>query len=331
MPLNVVPTLLTGLVSGLSLAMTPSLAQDTAAGYPKKQIRMILPQSPGAAMDVIARLMSQKLLESWGQVIVVDNRPGASGNMGSALAARAVPDGYTLLFSAVGMMTINPILYKNVGFEPRKDFAPVALLAFAPIVLVRNPSFPVNSLKDLIQLAKLKPGQLVHGSSGNGTPGHLIMEALKLSAKIDMIHIPFKGAAPALTALYSGDVQLISTGLGSAMEHLKAGKLKPLAVANRTRTPLAPDIPTMSESGLAGVDDLLNWYAIFAPAGTPRAIVTKLNDEILRILQTPAVKDYFAHQGFEGANLTTEQFGAYLDQQAQTWTTVVRASKAKVD
>lgn len=331
MPLNVVPKLLTGLAYGLLLAVTPSLAQDLAAEYPKKQIRMILPQSPGAAMDVIARLMSHKLLESWGQMIVVDNRPGASGNMGSALAARAVPDGYTLLFSAVGMMTINPILYKNVGFDPRKDFTPVALLALAPIVLVRNPSFPANSLKDLIQLARSKPGQLAHGSSGNGTPGHLIMEALKLSANIDMTHIPFKGAAPALNALYTGDVQLISTGLGSAMEHLKAGKIKPLAIANRTRTPLAPDIPTMSESGLAGVDDLLNWYAIFAPAGTPPGIVTKLNGEILRILQTPGVKDFFAQQGFEGASLTPAQFKVYLDQQAQTWTSVVRASKAKVD
>lgn len=319
------------LTTAVTLASAQSFGQDAAESYPRKQIRLILPQTPGAATDVIARAVGQKLSEAWGQPIVVDNRSGASGNIGTALAARAAPDGYTLLFGTVGMLAINPSLYKNVGFDPRKDFAPVALLGIAPVVVIAHPSLSANSITELVQLAKAKPGQLSHGSAGNGTPGHLIMEALKQATQIQMTHVPYKGAAPALTAILGGEIPLTTTGVGSAIAHIGSGRVKPLAIANRSRLQIVPTIPTLRESGVVGVDDLLNWYALFAPAGTSPAIVRKINAEAVRALQSSSVQELFYKSGYESSSDTPQQFSKYYNEQITAWSRIVRTSGATVD
>ena len=300
-----------------------------AQAYPNKTIRMIVPFAAGGPTDVMARSVGQKLTESWGQPVVIDNRGGGGGNIGSDIVAKATPDGYTIGMVIVSH-AINASLYSKLPYDPVKDFAPVTLAGAATIVLVAHPSVQAKSVKELIALAKSKPGKIDWASPGTGTPHHLAGELFKTLTGIDMVHIPYKGAAPALVDLLGGQVSLAFVSLPAALPHIKAGKLTALGVSGPQRSAVAPEVPTIAESGLPGYE-LENWYGVLSPARTPREIVTKLNGEIVKILQTQDVKERLNGQGFEIRTSTPEQFAAYLKSEIVKWAKIVKASGAKVD
>jgi tripartite-type tricarboxylate transporter receptor subunit TctC len=258
------------------------------------------------------------------------NRPGAGGNIGADLVAKSAPDGYTILLGALSTHAVNPTLYPNMPYDAIRDFAPITLLATTPNVLVVNPSLPVNSVKDLIAYAKANPGKLAFGSGSNGSAGHLAGELFKVETGTDIIHVPYKGAAPAMQALLAGDVQFMFDNLASATPQVKAGKLRALAVTTARRSPLAPDLPTMAEAGLPGFD-ITTWYGLMAPAGTPSAIVAKWNAEVTKILNAPDVKERLAAQGAEAAPMTPDQFAAFIKSEIPKYARIVKASGAKVD
>ena len=312
-----------------ALALNALAGAVFAQGYPNKTIRMIVPFAAGGPTDVMARTVGQKLTESWGQPVVIDNRGGGGGNIGSDILAKATPDGYTLAMIIVGH-AINASLYSKLPYDPVKDFAPVTLAGAATIVLVAHPSVQAKSVKELIALAKSKPGKINWASPGTGTPHHLAGELFKTRTGIDMVHIPYKGAAPAVVDLLGGQVSLAFVSLPAALPHIKAGKLTALGVSSPQRSAVAPDVPTIAESGLTGYE-LENWYGVLAPAGTPREIVNKLNGEIVKILQTQDVKERLNSQGFEIRTSTPEQFAAYLKSEIVKWAKIVKDSGAKVD
>src|SRR4030095_5020494 len=276
------------------LALVSPLA--CAQTYPTKPIRLVVPFPPGGATDILARDVAQKLSDAWGQSFVVDNRPGAGGNIGSELVAKAAPDGYTLEMGTVGTHAINASLYAKMPYDHVKDFVPVILVAGVPNVLVVNPSVPVNSVAELIAYAKANPGKLNFASSGNGTSIHLSGELFKVMAGVQITHVPYKGSAPALQDLLGGQVQLMFDNLPPSLPQIKAGKLKALAVTSTTRAAALPDVPTMAESGLPGFE-ASSWFGVLAPAGTPPAIVAKLNAEIGKWLASPEAKEKLAKQG----------------------------------
>jgi len=314
-------------VAGLALAGLATAASPQE--YPSKTIRMIVPFAAGGPTDVIARTVGQKLTESWGQPVVIDNRGGVGGNLGTDIAAKAAPDGYTLVMVIVAH-AINASLYSKLPYDPVKDFAPVSLAGAATIVLVAHPSVQAKSIRELIALGKAKPGKINWGSPGTGTPHHLAGEMFKTLTGIDMVHIPYKGAAPAIVDLLGGQVSLAFVSLPAALPQIRAGKLTALGVSGPQRSAVAPEVPTIAESGFPGYE-LENWYGALAPAGTPRAIVNKLNGEIVKILQTPEVKDRLNSQGFEIRTSTPEQFAAYLKSEIVKWAKIVKDSGAKVD
>ena len=264
-------------------------AAAIAQVYPSKPIRLVVPFPPGGSLDVVARAIGQKLTEVWGQPVVIDNRPGAGGNIGADLVAKSAPDGYTILEGALSTHAVNVSLYSKLPYDPVKDFAPITLVAITPNVLVVNPSFSVNSVPELVAYAKAHPGKLSFGSGSNGSAGHLAGELFKTEAGVDMVHVPYKGGAPALQALLAGDTQLMFDNLANSTPQLKAGKLKALAVTTAKRSALAPELPTLAETGLPGFD-IYTWWGFMAPAGTPKEIVTKWNAEVKRILGTPEMK-----------------------------------------
>jgi tripartite-type tricarboxylate transporter receptor subunit TctC len=298
--------------------------------YPSKPIRIVAPFPPGGPADILSRTIGQKLSQSWGQPVVIDNRPGAGGNIGADVAAKSAPDGYTLLMGFVGTHAINPSLYAKMPFDNVKDFEPVARVALVTIVLVVNPSVPAHSLKELIALAKSKPGELTFGSPGHGTPQHLAGEMFNTMAGVKMLHVPYKGAVPALSDLLGGQVSLIFSSMPPALPLVKAGKLRALGVTSTTRSPAAPEIPTLAESGLPGYV-VSNWYGILAPRGTPKEIVAKLNAEIVRILNMPDVKESLAVQGAEPFTSTPEQFAAYIKEETEKWAKIVKYSGVQLE
>ena len=291
---------------------------------------MIVPFPPAGSTDISARAVAGKLGERLGQPVVIENRPGAGGNIGTDVAAKAAPDGYTIVVGTVGTHAINSGLYSKMPYDHIRDFAPVILLSTTPNVLVMNPSFPANSVADVIRLAKAKPGELNFASSGAGTSIHLSGELFKSMAGLEMTHIPYKGSAPMLIDLISGQVNMAFDNLSSAMVHIKAGKLKALATTGSQRSPALPDLPTVSEAGLPGYDST-SWNAIFVPAGTPREIIDKLNRETHAILQSPETRKFFAEQGGEAGGGTPEQLGAFVRSETVKWSKVVKESGAKVD
>ena len=302
-----------------------------AQAYPNHSIRLVVPFPPAGATDILARLVAQRLTETMGQSVVVDNRPGAAGNIGSDVVAKAPADGYTLLMCTVSTHAINPNLYSKVPFDHIKDFSPVILVATVPNVLVVNPSLPVYTVADLIKLAKSKPGTLNFASSGSGTSIHLSGELFKTMAGVDMTHVPYKGSAPAVTDLVAGQVQVMFDNLPSALPQIKAGKLRAVAVTSPKRAPALPDVPTIAESGLPGFE-AISWFGVVAPAATPAAIVSKLNAEIDRWLQAPETKEQLLGQGAaEAAGGTPEQFAAFIRSETDKWAKVVKESGAKVD
>ena len=301
-------------------------AQDK---YPSKPVTIIVPQAAGGANDAIARVIAQKLTEQTGQTFIVDNRPGAGGNLGTVAAAKAKPDGYTLMLTADSSMVINPALYKSPGFDPLKDFLPVSTVATAGYVLVANPAFPAKNIAEFIALVKQQPGKINIGSAGNGTLNHLIGEMLGKATGIDLVHVPYKGAAAAVTDLVGGQVQVSVQSLPSSISFIKSGKIKVLGVVNQKRVPALPDSPTIGET-VKGFGTT-PWYGMFAPAGTPRAIIQQLNAEIAKALESKDAVERLAGVGCEPFKSSPEQFATLVREDLPRWAKIVKDAGATVD
>ncbi len=301
-----------------------------AQTYPSKTIRMVVPFPPGGTTDILGRVAAQKLGEALGQQVVVDNRPGAGGNIGTEAVAKSAPDGYTLLTDPGSTLTINPSLFAKLPFDPLKDFAPVSILAAVPNLLVVHPSLPVRSVKELIALAKSKPGQLNYASTGAGQSTHLSMELFKTMARVDMTHVPYKGSAPAVTDLLGGHVLLMFDNMPSALPHVKAGKLRGIAVSTAKRSPVTPDIPTVAESGLPGFEVSV-WFGVLAPAGTPREITERLNGILVKALHSADVRERLSAQGAEPIGNSAAEFTAVMKRDLAKWAKVVKDANIKLD
>ena len=314
-------------LSALLLAASSSAFPQA---YPTKPIRIVVPLSAGGTTDVVMRLISPKLSESLGQQVVIDNRPGAGGNIGANVVAKAAPDGYTLLMGTSSSHGTNVTLYSKMPYDAVNDFTPITLVGYVPFIMMVHPSLGVTSVKELIALAKSKPGQINYASSGNGTSSHLGMEMLKTMAGIDLIHIPYKGTAPANQDLLAGHVSIQFDGVPAALPFIRSGKVRGLAVTSPKRISAAPELPTIAESGVPGFE-YTAWVGIMAPAGIPREIVARLNTEITRILNLPEIKDRLLALGFEAAPSTPEQFATHIKTEIAKWEKVVKASGARLD
>ncbi|MGE5522200.1 MAG: Bug family tripartite tricarboxylate transporter substrate binding protein [Rhodospirillaceae bacterium] len=301
-----------------------------AQSYPVKPIRYVVPFPAGGPLDIVARAIGQELNRSWGQPVIVDNRPGAGGNIGAEQVARAPADGHTILMGAVSTHAINVSLYSKLPYDPIRDFAPVILITSVPNVLVVHPTVPARNVRELIALAKSKPGQLNFASGSTGSAGHLAGELFKTMAGVDMTHIPYKGAAPAVVDLVAGHVSLMFDNLASALPNIEARRVRPLAVTTLKRSPFLPGVPTIDESGLRSFD-IGTWFGVFAPAGTPPAIVNKLNAEIARILNAPGTKERLASLGAEPQPDTPAQFAAFVKSEMAKYAVIIRQSGAKAD
>jgi len=301
-----------------------------AQAYPTRAVKMVVPFPPGGSLDIAGRLIAQKLTDAWGQPVVVENKPGAGGNIGADFVAKSPPDGYTILMGALSTHAVNPSLYKSMPYDAAKDFAPITLIAITPNVLVVNAASPVTSAKEFIAYAKANPGKLSFGSGSNGSAGHLAGELFKVETGTDAVHIPFKGGAPATQALLAGDTQFMFDNLANAMAQVKAGKLRALAVTTANRSPLAPDLPTMAEAGLPGFD-ISTWYGFFAPAGTPPAVVAKWSADVAKVLNAPDVRAKFVADGAEPTPNSPEQFAQFIAREQAKYARIVKASGAKVD
>ena len=299
-----------------------------AQSYPSKPIRMVVPFAAGGPTDVYARSVGQELSRILGQPVIVDNKPGAGGNLGADFVAKSAPDGYNIVLGAVGAFAVNMTLYPKMPYDVLRDFAPVSLIAIVPMMLVVNPALPVKTPRDLVELAKARPGQLTYGSAGNGTSVHMSTEMFKALTGIDMVHVPYKGVAPAMTDLIGGQLQLMFSDATSAIPHAKSGKVRPVAVTKRIE--VMPEIPTFAELGYAGYDPTV-WYGVFAPAGTPRDIVVKLNGAIAKALQAPEVRERLISQGANPVSNSPEEFTAFVRDEIARWGKVVKASGARVD
>jgi tripartite-type tricarboxylate transporter receptor subunit TctC len=317
------------LFGGLTFALTPvsALAQ---ADYPNKPIKIIVGFPPGQATDVIARLLAEKLSAVLGQAVIVDNKPGQGGSIGAAAAAKAPADGYTMLLSATAPLATNPNLYKDLPYEPVRDFAPITLIANLPFVLVARPDLPVNSVRELIALAKSKPGKLTFASSGNGSTSQLSMEMLKTAAGIDLQHVPYKGSVQAFTDVISGQVDVVFDTAVYALPMVRSGRVKLLAVAGAKRSSLSPDTPTVAEQGAPGYDSGA-WLGMLFPTGTPRAIVNRMNTELIKIVRTPEVTERLFKLGAEPLSSTSEEFGAHIKSELRKWGKAVVDSGVKVE
>jgi tripartite-type tricarboxylate transporter receptor subunit TctC len=304
-------------------------ATALAQTYPAKPIRIVVPYPPGGSGTIVARILGDKLTQAWGQQILVDSRPGASGMIGAEIVAKAPPDGYTLLAGYTSEVAINVSLFSKMSYDPLKDFAPVALTGVIPMVLLVHPSVPAKSVNELMALARARPGEMTYGSAGAGSPAHLAHELLNRSAGVKMVHVPYKGAAPALVDLLGGHVFTYFSGMPPAMPHVQAGKLRGLAVSTAKRSAAAPDIPAVSES-VPGFD-VPTWFSLLAPAGTPRDIVAKLNAETVKSLNDPAVKPKLAALGAETTALNADEVAAFIRKEIEKYARVVKASGARVE
>ncbi|MBY4898412.1 tripartite tricarboxylate transporter substrate binding protein [Cupriavidus sp. AU9028] len=321
------------LAAGVALAATfagisgSAMAQGT---YPTKPITMIVPFSAGGTTDILARIVSLQLGKALGQPVVVDNRPGAGGNIGASLAAKAGGDGYTLFMGTIGTHAINQSLYSKLPYDPVKDFAPITRIAMVPNLVVVNPQVPVKTVKELIAYVKANPDKLSYGSSGSGSSMHLSGELFNSMTGLKIQHIPYKGSAPAVNDLLGNQIGLMFDNLPSSHQHVKAGKLRPLAVTSAKRSPALPDVPTVAEAGVPGYE-ATSWFALYATGGTPKAIVDRLNAEVVKILAMPEVQKQMAGQGAEPHPEKPEQLAAFMKAEATKWAKVVKDSGATVD
>jgi tripartite-type tricarboxylate transporter receptor subunit TctC len=308
-----------------TLAAAPAAAQT----YPAKIVKIVVPTSPGGGNDAMARIVAGKLQERWKQAVIVENKAGANGAIATEFVARAAPDGYTILFGYIATHGINPGLSK-VPYDPVKDFLPVAEIAEAQGVLVVNPAVPAKSVKELIALAKATPGSLSYASAGNGTAPHIAGELFKKQAGVDLLHVPYKGSAPAVTDTLAGTTQVMFPSLVAAGSHIKSGKLRALAVTGSKRSPLFPNLPTIAEAGVAGFE-ITQWYGFFAPAKTPREIVDKLNRDIVAIMKEPDTAKKFADQGADVVTGSPEEFGKFVQAELAKWGKFIKEAKITAD
>jgi tripartite-type tricarboxylate transporter receptor subunit TctC len=318
------------ILSLLAASAAAQPAKDLAAGYPARSVRIIIPFTPGAGTDIVGRAVAQALHEAWGQSMVVDNRPGAGGTIAGEIVARSNPDGYTLMLGNVSTLAIARALYAKLPYDPLKDFAPITLITTSENVVVLHPSVPAASVKELVAYARAHPRKLNYGSSGSGTTSHLGGAMFAAAAGIEMTHVPYKGSAPMLTDLLAGQLQLAFSSVPTALAHIKAGRLKALAVTRLERSRTLPELPTMHEAGFKGFEISL-WQGIVAPAGTPRPIVAKLNQQIVKSLGSPDLKGKLTVQGLDAVGNTPEQFGAYIRAEIDKWTRVVKQTGARAD
>jgi len=314
------------LVAAVVLAAAmPALAQD----YPNRPIRFIVPYPPGGGTDVVARIMSDALAADLGQPIIIDNRGGAAGNVGTDIAAKAAADGYNILFT-LSSHTINPKLYDKLPFDVERDFVPISLAALIPQILVVHPSVPANNVQELIALAKANPGKLNYASVGTGSPGHIAGELFKIKTGVDIVHIPYKGGGPAVVDTIGGQVQLLFVSMPAAWQHVKAGKLKAIAVASAKRSVAAPDLPTIAESGVPDYA-VESWYGALAPAKTPPAAVARFNAAFAKVLGNPQIKEKLLAQGAEAAPSTQAEMDRVIKEELEKWDLVIKTAKIRPD
>ncbi|MGZ5649223.1 MAG: Bug family tripartite tricarboxylate transporter substrate binding protein [Usitatibacter sp.] len=313
--------------SALICVPAVSVAQSP---YPSKPIRFVVPYPAGGPLDTVARLLAQKVSESVKQPVIVDNKPGAGGNIGADIVAKSPADGYTILMGAVATHAINPALYASIPYDPVRDFAPVTQIASTPNVLVVNPSIPARNVREFIAYAKANPGKLNFGSGSTGSAGHLAGELFKTMAGVDMTHVPYKGASPAMQDLVGGRIQLMFDNLASSLGQVRAGKVRALAVTTAKRTTHAPELPTIAESGLPGFD-ISTWFGLFAPAATPREALDRLYAEFTRALAAPDVREKMIYLGAEPVGSKPEEFAAYIRAEAEKYARLVKASGARAD
>jgi tripartite-type tricarboxylate transporter receptor subunit TctC len=314
----------------LAVAVLAAWQPAHAQSYPTKPIRMIIPYPPGGGSDTIMRPFLQNLSERLGQQFVVDNRGGGGGSMGMEATAHAAPDGYTLLVALTAQLAVNPALYKNLPYDPIKDFAPITLFADGPYLLVVHPSLPVTSVKELVELARKRPNEITYASSGNGSGGHLAAELLSSMTGIKMLHVPYKGGGPALTGLLSSEAQVLFAPYASARAHIKSGRIRALAVTTARRPKAIPDIPTIAEAGVPGYDSGV-WYAMLAPAGTPRAIIDRLNRETIAVLKNPEFNKLLVEQAVDAIGSTPEELAQHIGREIDKWAKVVKEAGVRIE
>ncbi len=313
-----------------ALALCCATLTAVAQSYPSSAVKLVVPYPPGGTADLLGRLVSIKLGEALGQQVLVENRGGAGGNIGAEAVAKAAPDGHTLLLGNAPVLAINPTLYKKIGFEPLRDFAPVGLVATVPLMIVAHPSFQPTTLAQLIAAAKARPGQIQYASGSNGSTTHLAVELLKSMAGIDMQHVPFKGSGPALAALAGGQVPFMIELIPTALPFVKGGRLRGVAVTSTARSPLAPELPTMAESGLPGYE-VSSWFGLLAPAKTSPAVVARLSADLQRIVKSQDMQERISNLGAEPVANTPDEFAAYMRSEVAKWAGVVKAAGATVD
>ena len=320
------------IIAGAALLAAPfwwSVRVRAAEPYPSKVITIVVPQAPGGANDVIGRALAQKLAVTFAGSVIVDNRQGAGGNLGTAFVARQPRDGYTLLLNAQSVQTINPFLYRKVPFDPVKDFDPIMVVGVAPYMLAVNPSVPARNLRELVALAKAQPGKFNYASAGNGTVNHLLGEMLKTAAGVDIVHVPYRGAAAAATDVVAGQVPMTFGSLAGLLPFVRSGQLRALGVCTEKRTQLAPELPTLAET-IPGLYANA-WYGLFAPAGTPREVIARLHTEITRIMDNPEMKERLVGLGVESAPGTPEQLASLMRDDLVRWARIVKESGAQLD
>ena len=310
---------------GLTCAVCIACAARSADTYPNKPVRMICPSVPGGTTDLSARIVAQKLAEDWKQQVIVDNRGGASGIIGTEMAARAAPDGYTLLLGTMSTHAVNPAFSKQVPYDPVKDFSPVSLVVSAPQMLVVHPSLPVKTTRELIAYAKARPGGYSYSSSGTGSTPHVAFELFKLMSGIDVVGVQYKASGPAITDLIGGQVQMMMTGVLALLPHVKSGKLRAISITSIKRSVALPELPTVAESGVAGFDVQV-WFGVFLPAGAPRNIVNAINERIRKMLDVPELRRRLIEQGADPASSTPEEFAALVKADLAKWIKVVKAT-----
>jgi tripartite-type tricarboxylate transporter receptor subunit TctC len=313
-----------------SLVLVLFAAAATAQSYPSKPIQLIVPFPPGGPTDIVGRMVAQKISEGVGQPVVVENRAGAGGTVGSIAASKAAPDGYTLLYGSTSTLAIAPSLYRNLPYDPRKSFAPISLVSRGPILVAVNAQVPARTLKEFIELAKKQPGKLAYSAAGSGTPPHLAGELFKTVAGVDLLHVPYKGGAPAINDLVGGQVQVIFEGQVALAPHLQSGKVRALAITGDKRSAALPDVPTAAEAGLPQYEANF-WSGLIAPAGTPGEVIQQLNAVLVKALSSAEVRETLTRQGLEPAGNSPKEFADYIAREMEKWARVVKTSGAKID
>ena len=311
-------------------AQVLAAASAFAQTYPAKPVRLVVPFTPAGPTDIVARVIGQKLGENLGTQFVIDNRPGANGNIGTEIVVRSPPDGYTLLVSTAGILTVNPQLQTKMPYDIARDLAPVVLACATTNVLIVHPTLPVKTVREFIRLAQSRPGQLTYGSAGVGSASHVAMEIFKNAARVDVLHVPYKGAIPGITDLIAGQVQVMLIGLPGALPQIKAGKVKALAVTSLKPTPSAPELPTIAESALPGFE-VVNWFAMLAPAATPRELITKLNQEINRTFESADVREKLHFSALEPLGGPPERLASYIKSETAKAAAIIKATGAKAE